>query len=64
MPEAVVMLDATDASTTPPTKMSLKLQRPNQSFVTLEGVTPNPTELFFAQGANGTSRLGARFNTE
>jgi len=63
MPEAIVVLDATDGSTTPPTMMSLKLQRPDQTFVTLEGVAGNPTELFFAQGANGTSRLGARFNT-
>jgi len=63
LPEAIVMLDATDASTTPPTMMSIRLQRPNQTFVALEGVAGNPTELFFAQGANGTSRLGARFNT-
>jgi RHS repeat-associated protein len=63
VPEAIVMLDAIDASPTPPDKMSFKLQRPNQTFVPLEGVGGNPTELFFAQGSNGPSRLGGRFNT-
>ncbi len=63
LPEATIFVDATDASNTPPAMMSLRLQQADQTFVPLEGVAGNPTEIFFAQGATGTSRLGARFNT-
>ena len=64
IPEATVVVDAIDGSGTVPTTMSLKLQRPDGAFEPLLGVpsTPTPTEAFF-QGANGMSRLGARFNT-
>jgi RHS repeat-associated protein len=52
-----VEIDATDPSPTPAEKMSLRLLRPNQQWVTF---TNGQQELFFA-GGGGTVRLVAQF---
>ncbi|HWP37513.1 MAG TPA: RHS repeat-associated core domain-containing protein [Gemmatimonadales bacterium] len=60
LPYATVQVDATDNSVTPPSMMSIRI-REGTTYLTLEGVPGGADELFFAQGVNGTSRLGARF---
>ena len=57
-PRGFVTIDATDNSATAPTKMSLRLQRPDNSFVTFMN---GSTEMFFT-GASGRSRLSAQFD--
>lgn len=57
-PQGFVQLDAFDNSLTPPSKMSLKLKRPDGSFVTFVGGTQ---EIFYSSG-NGTTRLAAQFD--
>jgi RHS repeat-associated protein len=58
VPRGLVQVDALDNSSNPPNTMSLRLQRPDQSWVTF---TNNTTELFFASGF-GVSRLAAQFD--
>jgi RHS repeat-associated protein len=57
-PMPVVQVDVTDNSGSPPDKLSIRLKRPNGTYVTF---TNGTTELFF-QGASGTSRLSAQFD--
>jgi len=53
---ATVQVDATDISVEAPSKMSLLLRRPDQTWVTF---TNNSTEVFFQSGT-GTTRLAAQ----
>jgi RHS repeat-associated protein len=57
-PRGLVQVDATDNSTDPATKVSIRLKRPDGSWVTF---TNGTQEIFFARGA-GKSRLAAQFD--
>lgn len=54
----VVQVDATDTSTSQPIKMSIRLKRPDGSFVTF---TTGSTEIFYQTGP-GANRLAAQFD--
>jgi YD repeat-containing protein len=55
---ALVQVDAEDRSITPPTTMSLKLRRADNTFVTFAN---NTNEVFFSAGS-GKNRLAVRIN--
>ncbi len=58
MTRATVQIDATDGSAETPAKMSLRLRRPDQSWVTFSN---GLDEVFFSSGT-GTTRLAAQFD--
>jgi RHS repeat-associated protein len=57
-PMGMVEVDATNNSSPAPDKMSIRLRRPDLTFVTF---TSGTTEIFY-QGGSGTSRLAAQFD--
>jgi RHS repeat-associated protein len=58
MPNALVQVDVTDNVSPAPDKMSIRLQRPDQSWVTFN---TGSQEIFYVGGL-GTSRLAAQFD--
>ena len=57
-PRALVQVDATDNSSTPPSKMSIRLKRSDGSWVTFS----NGSQEIFFQSGSGTTRLSAQFD--